>query len=333
MLLRAARLELEDAEINELVERTEGWAAGLYLAALAARARERRRASRGRPLGHRRRPLPRRLLPLRVPLAARARAPDVPAPHVGARDDVAARSATPSSSARARRSSSASLEQANLFVVPLDRHRGCLPLPPPLPRAAPAGARGARAGARPGAQPARGRLVRGAGRPRVDARLLARGRQRGERRAHPRARSRCPCPRRAASRRSSRGSTTSTTTTLQRYPAVAVEGSRIHALRGRPDAGRGLARGGGARGRARRTGEAKACIEVLRAAMCADGPEQMLEDEVRARRARARAPVAPVGAGRERHGASPPGRRTSAPTPPTPKRRRPRPAREPMRSR
>ena len=38
LLLRAARLELEDDEINELVERTEGWAAGLYLTALAARA-------------------------------------------------------------------------------------------------------------------------------------------------------------------------------------------------------------------------------------------------------------------------------------------------------
>jgi LuxR family transcriptional regulator, maltose regulon positive regulatory protein len=36
ILLRSARLELEDAEITELLERTEGWAAGLKLAALAA---------------------------------------------------------------------------------------------------------------------------------------------------------------------------------------------------------------------------------------------------------------------------------------------------------
>jgi len=35
MLLRAARVELADEEITDLVERTEGWAAGLYLAALA----------------------------------------------------------------------------------------------------------------------------------------------------------------------------------------------------------------------------------------------------------------------------------------------------------
>jgi LuxR family maltose regulon positive regulatory protein len=38
MLLRASGLEPEDAEINALLERTEGWPAGLYLAALAARA-------------------------------------------------------------------------------------------------------------------------------------------------------------------------------------------------------------------------------------------------------------------------------------------------------
>src|SRR4029078_6993859 len=38
MLLGAAGLEPEDAEINELLERTEGWPAGLYLTALAARA-------------------------------------------------------------------------------------------------------------------------------------------------------------------------------------------------------------------------------------------------------------------------------------------------------
>ena len=34
ILLRSARLELPDPEINELLERTEGWAAGLHLAAL-----------------------------------------------------------------------------------------------------------------------------------------------------------------------------------------------------------------------------------------------------------------------------------------------------------
>ena len=37
-LLRAAGLDLADAEIAELTERTEGWSAGLYLAALSAKA-------------------------------------------------------------------------------------------------------------------------------------------------------------------------------------------------------------------------------------------------------------------------------------------------------
>jgi LuxR family maltose regulon positive regulatory protein len=62
--------------------------------------------------------------------------------------------------------------------------------------------------------------------------------------------------------------------TLDRYPAVAVEGSRIHALRGRPDeaeAWLAAAERGGAGDRS-----TKACIEVLRAAMCVEGPKQML---------------------------------------------------------
>ena len=52
LLLRAAHVELEDVEINELLERTEGWAAGLYLAALARATRGERRAA-GCPLRRR----------------------------------------------------------------------------------------------------------------------------------------------------------------------------------------------------------------------------------------------------------------------------------------
>ncbi len=46
-LLSAAGLDLADAEVAELTEHTEGWSAGLYLAALSAK-RERRRV-RARP--------------------------------------------------------------------------------------------------------------------------------------------------------------------------------------------------------------------------------------------------------------------------------------------
>ena len=217
MLLRAAALELDDAEINELVERTEGWAAGLYLTALAARAEG--DEPRADVLSvDRRRPLPRRLLPLRVPLAARARAADVPSPHARCSrrcrgplcDAVLDRQGL---GARARLARAG--EPVRRPARPPPR---LLPLPPPLPRAAPAGARGARAGARAGAQPARGRLVRGAGRPGVDARLLARGRQRGERRAHPQLDRDARLGGGPRRRRSSRGSTASTTTTLERHP-------------------------------------------------------------------------------------------------------------------
>ena len=44
-LLRAAGVDLPDAEVAELTARTEGWSAGLYLAALSIRAR----GSKGKP--------------------------------------------------------------------------------------------------------------------------------------------------------------------------------------------------------------------------------------------------------------------------------------------
>ena len=38
LLLKAAGVELEQGEVSELTERTEGWPAGLYLAALSSQA-------------------------------------------------------------------------------------------------------------------------------------------------------------------------------------------------------------------------------------------------------------------------------------------------------
>ena len=184
MLLRAATLELEDAEINELVEHTEGWASR-PLPDRSRRARRERRARRARrPLGHRGRPLPRRLLPLGVPLAARSRPADVPSPDLRARIDerpALRRRPRPDRLGLGARGARAG-EPVRRPARPPPQ---LVPLPPSVPRAAAARARGARARAGAGAQPARRRLVRGAGRPRVDARLLARGRQQGERRSHP----------------------------------------------------------------------------------------------------------------------------------------------------
>jgi LuxR family transcriptional regulator, maltose regulon positive regulatory protein len=72
---------------------------------------------------------------------------------------------------------------------------------------------------------------------------------------------------------------------LEQYPAVAINGCRTHAVRGRPEeaerwleaAERGVA--------SRRKGVAsvRPCIAVMRSAMCASGPAQMRTDAVAAR--------------------------------------------------
>ncbi|MET0608096.1 MAG: LuxR C-terminal-related transcriptional regulator, partial [Gaiellaceae bacterium] len=67
-------------------------------------------------------------------------------------------------------------------------------------------------------------------------------------------------------------------TQLRRYPAVALEGSRIHAFRGRAETAEdwlaAAERGTPKNGKGATT---RACIDVLRGAMCADGPERMLK--------------------------------------------------------
>ena len=73
---------------------------------------------------------------------------------------------------------------------------------------------------------------------------------------------------------------------LARYPAVAAHGSRVHLLRGRTDeAERWLGaaeRGARKRGADKPPAGVTEWINVLRAAMCADGAEQMLADAGRA---------------------------------------------------
>ena len=121
MLLRAARLELDDAEINELVERTEGWATGLYLTALAARAEGAELADalsvtgadryladyfRSEYLSHL--TLERLTFLRRTSVLETMSGPLCDAVLAGKGSALEL----------------ASLEQENLFVVPLDRHRG-----------------------------------------------------------------------------------------------------------------------------------------------------------------------------------------------------------------
>ena len=66
---------------------------------------------------------------------------------------------------------------------------------------------------------------------------------------------------------------------LERFPALAVHGSRIHALRGRAaDAERWLAAAGRGAHRDRRAAVLRPKIAVVRAAMCRGGAQQMLSD-------------------------------------------------------
>ncbi|MGN6430267.1 MAG: AAA family ATPase [Gaiellaceae bacterium] len=67
---------------------------------------------------------------------------------------------------------------------------------------------------------------------------------------------------------------------LERYPGVAVNGSRIHAVRGRPeDAERWLAAAErGAVAHRKGIAAVRPCISVMRSALCANGPAKMLAD-------------------------------------------------------
>jgi len=66
---------------------------------------------------------------------------------------------------------------------------------------------------------------------------------------------------------------------LERYPVVAVNGSRIHALRGRADqAERWLAAAERGVTNAEDGIRTRACFSVVHAVMCADGPKRMLSD-------------------------------------------------------
>ena len=85
--LSAAGLDLADAEVAELTEHTEGWSAGLYLAALSAKASG--AGAKGATAFPGRRPFRGRLPALGAPLAPAARRAPLPDPdrrsraHVG----------------------------------------------------------------------------------------------------------------------------------------------------------------------------------------------------------------------------------------------------------
>ena len=275
LLLRAARLEPEDDEINELVERTEGWAAGLYLIALAARAESDEQPDvRGVSGADRyladyfRSEYLSRLAQERLTFLRRS---SVLESMSGALCDAVLD----------RKGSAlelASLEQESLFVVPLDRHRGAYryhhlfrdllrqELEDREPELVPVlNQRAADWFEAQGDDEATLDYSHAAGNEDSAARIL----------------SSIAMPVSASGRVASVESWLDRfdDDALQRHPEVAVEGSRIHALRGRPEEAEAwlaaAERGVPAKnGKGAVTG---ACIDVVRAAMCAEGPESMLK--------------------------------------------------------
>ncbi len=150
-------LELEPTDVELLVARTEGWPAGIYLAALSlagaadrhalvARVRRDQRAYRRLPRG-------------RGPRGPCARAADVHAAHVGARAAVrAALRRGPRGRRVGGRAGAPGPDEP--LPRPARRPPALVPLPPPL-RADPAGrARAARARSRPGPAPPGVRVAR-----------------------------------------------------------------------------------------------------------------------------------------------------------------------------
>jgi LuxR family transcriptional regulator, maltose regulon positive regulatory protein len=270
LLLRGAGLELEDAVINKLVERTEGWPAGLYLTALSALAGGDEQQDVLTVTGadryladYFRSEYLTRLAPERRTFLRRT--------------SVLETMTGPLCDAMLERKGSglelASLDQANLFVVPLDRHRGAYryhhlfrellqqELQEHEPELVPElNQRAADWFEAQGDSESTLAYSHAAGNEESAARIL----------------SSIAMPLSAAGRVTSVESWLARfdDETLDRYPAVAVEGSRIHALRGRPDEAETwlAAAERGAAG----DGQTKACIDILRAAMCANGPKQML---------------------------------------------------------
>ena len=154
-LLSAAGLDLTPAEVAELTERTEGWCAGLYLAALSAKRNGAAGAIRFR--GDDR--FVAEYLRSEVLSRAAARRTPLPDPYRGSRAHVGL-------SVRRR----AGLERLGGGVGvartlepvrrPAGQQRALVSLPPSLQGAAPRGARACRAGSRAAAAGSRGRLER-----------------------------------------------------------------------------------------------------------------------------------------------------------------------------
>ena len=181
LLVRAAGLELDDERASDLATRSEGWAAGLYL---ATRAHDDARPSAIERSCRRRRPLPHGLLLVRAPGAPERGATGVPAPQFGARAAVrpAVRRGPPTRGLGGR----ARVDRAGGPPALPARPPGRLvSLSPALPRRAAARAGAPRGHARPEPPCPGGRLAGGARRPGGGAAARPGLRRRRSRRANP----------------------------------------------------------------------------------------------------------------------------------------------------
>jgi LuxR family maltose regulon positive regulatory protein len=283
MLLRACAVELDEDEIVELVERTEGWAAGLYLAALAAReVGEEPTEERGHLAGDDRyladyieaeylSQLTPELLEFLKHTSVLAKMCDALCDAVLERSDSSAMLQT--------------IEKLNLLVVPLDRHRGWYryhelfrellqrKLGDEEPELVPVLNERAAAWYEAQGDPesALGH-AHAAGDSDRAAQILS--------------------SIALSVHHSGRVSTVERwlrpfddDERLERYPAVAINGCRIHAVRGRPEEAErwfGAAERGAAQHR-KGVASVRPCIAVMRSAMCPDGPVQMRTDATAAR--------------------------------------------------
>jgi LuxR family transcriptional regulator, maltose regulon positive regulatory protein len=285
MLLRSFAVELDEEAMVELLQRTEGWAAGIYLTALAARDC---RESVDFPAGE-----------MHVAGDDRYLADYIEAECMSGlspelheflrRTSVLEKMCGPLCDALLERSDSAlalaAIERLNLFVVPLDRHREwyrfhCLfrelqrrklaDEEPDLVRVL--NARAAEWFEAQGDPESALGHAHAAGDSDRAARILSSIALK----VHT----------------SGRAATLESwlhpfddDEQLEHYPAVAITGCRTHAVRGRPEeAERWLeAAERGAASRRKGVASVRPCIAVMRSAMCSSGPTQMQTDAVAAR--------------------------------------------------
>ena len=121
LLLEAAGVELDVDEIVQLTERTEGWPAGLYLAALSMQA------GAAHPFGvdglRRRRPVRVRVLPARAPVAATGGGGRSFLKYTSILDRMSGALCDAVLETTGSAQTLEKLARANGFVVPLDRRR------------------------------------------------------------------------------------------------------------------------------------------------------------------------------------------------------------------